>query len=80
MEEISVSDYMDGLYAYAMVLSRNPEEASDLVQETYFRALKAKERLRPGSNLLVVRVVHYPSKHLAQPIKARTWRAKNRRP
>jgi RNA polymerase sigma-70 factor, ECF subfamily len=51
MEEISVSDYMDGLYAYAMVLSRNPEEASDLVQETYFRALKAKERLRPGSTL-----------------------------
>jgi RNA polymerase sigma-70 factor, ECF subfamily len=51
MEETSLSDYMDGLYAYAMVLSRNPEEAADLVQETYFRALKAKESFRPGSNL-----------------------------
>jgi RNA polymerase sigma-70 factor (ECF subfamily) len=42
---------MDGLYAYAMVLSRNPAMAADLVQETYLRALKAKESLRPDSNV-----------------------------
>src|SRR5262249_3496492 len=49
MEETTLSAYMDGLYSYAMVLSRNPAEAEDLVQETYVRALKAKESLRPDS-------------------------------
>lgn len=51
MEDTSLSCYMDGLYAYAMVLSRNATEAADLVQETYFRALKAKAGLRPCSNV-----------------------------
>ena len=45
------SCYIDGLFGYAMVLTRNPAEAADLVQETYVRALKAKESLRHGSNL-----------------------------
>lgn len=51
MEDTSLSRYMDGLYAYAMVLGRNPAIAADLVQDTYVRALKAKESLRPGSNM-----------------------------
>jgi RNA polymerase sigma-70 factor (ECF subfamily) len=51
MEDTTLSRYMDGLYAYAMVLSRNPAVAADLVQETYLRALKAKESLRPDSNV-----------------------------
>lgn len=51
MQEISLSSYMDGLYGYAMVLSRNPAEAADLVQETYVRALGARESLRAGSNV-----------------------------
>jgi RNA polymerase sigma-70 factor (ECF subfamily) len=51
MEDTSLPAYMDGLYAYAMVLSRNPAMAADLVQETYLRALKAKESLRPDSNV-----------------------------
>jgi RNA polymerase sigma-70 factor (ECF subfamily) len=51
MENTTLPAYMDGLYAYAMVLSRNPAMAADLVQETYLRALKAKERLRPDSNV-----------------------------
>jgi RNA polymerase sigma-70 factor (ECF subfamily) len=51
MEDITLPAYMDGLYAYAMVLSRNPAMAADLVQETYLRALKAKESLRPDSNV-----------------------------
>src|SRR5260370_7808583 len=42
---------MDGLYGYAMVLSRNPVVAADLVQETYLRALKAKTSLRASSNV-----------------------------
>jgi RNA polymerase sigma-70 factor (ECF subfamily) len=51
MEDATLPAYMDGLYAYAMVLSRNPAMAADLVQETYLRALKAKESLRPDSNV-----------------------------
>ena len=51
MEDTSLSGYIDGLFGYAMVLARNPTEAADLVQETYVRALKAKESLRPSSNV-----------------------------
>ena len=51
MEDTTLPAYMDGLYAYSMVLSRNPAMAADLVQETYLRALKAKESLRPDSNV-----------------------------
>jgi RNA polymerase sigma-70 factor, ECF subfamily len=35
---------MDSLYRMAMHLARNPEEASDLVQETYLKAFKAEGR------------------------------------
>jgi RNA polymerase sigma-70 factor (ECF subfamily) len=47
----SALQYLDGLYAYAMTLARNQAEAEDLVQETYVRAMRAFERLRPGTNL-----------------------------
>src|SRR5271156_5849697 len=45
------SEYMNGLYGYAMVLTRNHAEAEDLVQETYVRAIPAMGRLRPESNV-----------------------------
>jgi RNA polymerase sigma-70 factor (ECF subfamily) len=51
MKDTTLPAYMDGLYAYAMVLIRSPTMAADLVQETYLRALKAKESLRPDSNV-----------------------------
>jgi RNA polymerase sigma-70 factor (ECF subfamily) len=44
-------EHLDGLYSYAMVLSRNHAEAEDLVQETYVRAIQAVGRLRAGSNM-----------------------------
>ncbi len=44
-------EYIDGLYGYAMVLTRNHAEAEDLVQETYVRAIQAMGRLREGSNV-----------------------------
>src|SRR6202050_4288670 len=44
-------EYLDGLYSYALVLSRNHAEAEDLVQETYVRAIQAMGRLRPDSNI-----------------------------
>lgn len=46
LQKIDFNDYLDGLYGYAMVLSRNRAEAEDLVQETCLRALRAIDRLR----------------------------------
>jgi RNA polymerase sigma-70 factor (ECF subfamily) len=48
---VNFSEYLDGLYSYALILSRNQAEAEDLVQETCLRALRAMERLRPDSNV-----------------------------
>ena len=42
---------IDGLYSYALILTRNHEEAEDLVQETYVRAIPAMRRLRADSNM-----------------------------
>jgi RNA polymerase sigma-70 factor, ECF subfamily len=44
-------EYLDGLYSYALALTRNHTEAEDLVQETYLRAMQAVKRLRAGSNI-----------------------------
>ena len=43
--------HIDGLYGYALVLTRNRSDAEDLVQETYVRAIRAMGRLRPDSNV-----------------------------
>jgi RNA polymerase sigma-70 factor (ECF subfamily) len=51
MQNTLLSRPIDGLFGYAMVLTRNPTEAADLVQETYVRALKARESLRPSSHV-----------------------------
>jgi RNA polymerase sigma-70 factor, ECF subfamily len=48
---VDFSEYLNGLYSYAVVLSRNRTQAEDLVQETCLRALGAMERLRPDSNI-----------------------------
>jgi RNA polymerase sigma-70 factor, ECF subfamily len=47
----ALDEFFDGLYGYAMVLSRDRTEAEDLVQETCVRAIQASESLRPGSNI-----------------------------
>jgi RNA polymerase sigma-70 factor, ECF subfamily len=44
-------EHIDGLYGYAVVLTRNRAHAEDLVQETYVRALEAVSRLRKDSNI-----------------------------
>jgi RNA polymerase sigma-70 factor (ECF subfamily) len=46
-----LDEVFDGLYGYAMVLTRDRTEAEDLVQETCVRAIQAKENLRPDSNV-----------------------------
>jgi RNA polymerase sigma-70 factor, ECF subfamily len=44
-------EHIDGLFGYAMTLTRDKTEAEDLVQETYLRAVKAANQLAPQSNL-----------------------------
>jgi RNA polymerase sigma-70 factor (ECF subfamily) len=46
-----LSLHIDGLYSYALALSRNRVDAEDLVQETYVRAIPALGRLRKESNV-----------------------------
>jgi RNA polymerase sigma-70 factor (ECF subfamily) len=50
-EETAGIEHIDGLYSYALVLTRNRSEAEDLVQETYVRAIGAMGRLRSDSNV-----------------------------
>ena len=45
-QRLDFAEYLDGLYGYAMVLSRDRVEAEDLVQETCLRALRGLAGLR----------------------------------
>jgi RNA polymerase sigma-70 factor (ECF subfamily) len=42
-EQLSL-EHLDAVYRMAMQLARHPDEASDLVQETYLRALRVSEK------------------------------------
>jgi RNA polymerase sigma-70 factor, ECF subfamily len=46
----NLDQYLDGLYGYAIVLSRSRVEAEDLVQETCLRALRGVDGLRDDSS------------------------------
>lgn len=48
---VDLGEFLDGLYGYAMVLSRSATEAEDLVQETCLRAIRGMGSLRPDSNV-----------------------------
>lgn len=48
--EKDILDNLDSMFRYALHLSRNYDDASDLVQETCARALKAADRFRSGTN------------------------------
>lgn len=43
--------YLDQLYGAAMRLTRSPQNAEDLVQETYIKAFAAFHQYQPGTNL-----------------------------
>ena len=47
---LDLNGYLDGLYGYAVVLSRNSTESEHLVQETCLRALRSMGQLRPDGN------------------------------
>ncbi len=51
MDDTDLLHFVDGLYGYAMAITRNPTDAEDLVQETYLRAIPRMRSLRPESNL-----------------------------
>lgn len=42
--EARALEHLDAIYRMALQLARRPDDASDLVQETYLKALKASER------------------------------------
>ncbi len=48
-EEIAFT-YMDSLYSTALRLTRNTEEAEDLVQDTYLRAYRFFDKFQMGTN------------------------------
>jgi RNA polymerase sigma-70 factor (ECF subfamily) len=43
--------YLDQLYSAAMRMTRNPQDAEDLVQETYAKAFAAFHQFKAGTNL-----------------------------
>ena len=45
--------WLNGLYGFALSLSRDASVAEDLVQETYVRALAARRKAAPDENLKV---------------------------
>ena len=44
-------EFLDVLYGTAIRLTRKPEAAEDLVQDTYLKALRARSSFKPGTNL-----------------------------
>jgi RNA polymerase sigma-70 factor (ECF subfamily) len=49
--EAAALSHLDNLYGAALRLTRNPDDAQDLVQETYLKAFRASHRFEPGTNL-----------------------------
>lgn len=43
--------YLDALYGTALRLAGRPEDAEDLVQETYLKAFRSRAQFEPGTNL-----------------------------
>ena len=48
--EAEALPFMNSLYHKALVLTRRPEDASDLVQETFLRAFRTFENFEAGTN------------------------------
>ncbi len=49
--EAEALSHLDSLYGGALRMTRNPQDAEDLVQETFMKAFRASERFTPGTNM-----------------------------
>jgi len=49
--EADALPFLDQLYSAALRMTRNPQDAEDLVQETYAKAFSAFHQFKPGTNL-----------------------------
>jgi RNA polymerase sigma-70 factor (ECF subfamily) len=49
--ESQAMGFVDALYNTALRMTRNPQDAEDLVQETYFKAYKHFDKFESGTNL-----------------------------
>ena len=65
MDDTDLLDFVDGLYGYAMTITRNPTDAEDLVQETCLRAIPRMRSLRPEKQPEEL-AFHYSEKHPSQ--------------
>ncbi|XCB30710.1 sigma-70 family RNA polymerase sigma factor [Arcanobacterium hippocoleae] len=52
--------YLDQLYSAALQLTRKPQDAEDLVQDTYLKAFAAFHQYKPGTNIKawLYRILH----------------------
>lgn len=49
--ETDALPFLDQLYSAALRMTRNPQDAEDLVQDTYAKAYSAFHQFKPGTNL-----------------------------
>ncbi|MGP4916181.1 sigma-70 family RNA polymerase sigma factor [Brachybacterium tyrofermentans] len=49
--ESEALSHLDSLYGGALRMTRNPHDAEDLVQETFMKAFRARDRFTPGTNM-----------------------------
>jgi RNA polymerase sigma-70 factor, ECF subfamily len=49
--EASALEYLDPMYSAALRMTRNPQDAEDLVQDTFLKAFTAFHQYEPGTNL-----------------------------
>ena len=47
----AVLSHLDSLYGTALRLTRRPQDAEDLVQDTYLKAFRSAHQFEPGTNL-----------------------------
>ena len=71
--------YLDQLYSAAMRMTRNPQDAEDLVQETFAKAFAAFHQFKQGTNLKAWQL-HRAESHTSSGLKSAETEALERLP